>query len=1316
MDASWVSIRYRATQCLDLFQTLLGIETNVERSGDSSELRLNESRTEDQLARFEMWAGNIGVFAEGHASLDYRLKDNDDATKFMVEFLGTLWGFLRRAIEALGLENSMDVIPSSIPSQDSDSHTSSDAGKLSESSIVSSFQGTETESVLAAVPAEVPPFLQRIQGVERTIDRLYRLSLLIRQPSITGQNAKAEKFPITDDEGNNIDDEFAAYALEVTTHKFPDAPGYLRERLARGILVRRKRFLFRQSHQRKLSTRTVATVDTQQERRETSGSQFDNASTVRAFRVLVDAAAQDVDGTKKVLGPQVPSQTSASAMADNFPVEKVMVDEESKQSTIFTNPVTRTNPVLVPDAPKLAPGSKEFECPYCCIILPVSNAKASKWSPSEEELRRDIHRRDSVQFPRHDMDKIASDHIIKHLSIHLESLAVTALPWLDTVEDVQSERAQSEISDEDIEQDDGDSLASHGKRSISSLLSEEFTTELTWPDEDDTGDVASNDGSYEEEWGFVPLPDYFGHNRDPVLQTLLRRHYLDTPFPGSLPQQPGPTLPLYYVPRDQDKNFFARKHTIQAIEQSLCSVHTEEMPAATKPVSFPRCFAVYGPGGMGKTQIAQQLVTTHRSQFDAIMWVNAENSSKILQDFNGIAIQLGLVSKDSIDATDQSFTRDIVKRWLVRPLKRQDKSSKSRREMASWLLVFDGVEDGEILNEFWPYDGPGSILVTTRTPYSWTTCLELKPFSIEEATEYLKRITGRRDMSEEEEAAAVKIARRLGGLPLALAQMGAIVCQRSVSFREFLRSYEGRDGQQEFLQWNIDKVRPQLSNYEHNVASVWAFDSLGRGAKLLLSILSRLDSDKIPEHLFEDSVATGDPLDLRELKQDYKTARNELLTRSLITRNKRDRALFIHRLVQDVITVRMGSSELRTTFFNAVRLVSGKWPFEKFRWRHSVKRWSLCEELLPHVESLKETYPEITPSIDSFEDYEFAELLIDAGWYRHERGKSTEAGLFNNMAQSICESMKLRLLQYPEHVDDGLVSISKLNSSLSEISHNRGCIALEINEPQEALKYHKHFNNTMVQECAREATRDDMRLAISWNELGNSYMLCRNWSKGENCFLRSIEEMKRLDDFVPTMVSLPVANLGLAYWLQGNHREALATLENGLRERQATFGLDDRVSFITGRFLHALGNVKASLGDQDAGFEYHRRTLIHYRSTLGNHHHRTADVFVKVAEHNIRLRQNELALALLEHAIGAYSNAHHFAPEQIRASYKRVQALRALRREDEANLELSKCFRLYNVLYTNLIRNVGVREEDRKAVETDLSDADVDELIAFWSK
>ena len=125
---------------------------------------------------------------------------------------------------------------------------------------------------------------------------------------------------------------------------------------------------------------------------------------------------------------------------------------------------------------------------------------------------------------------------------------------------------------------------------------------------------------------------------------------------------------------------------------------------------------------------------------------------------------------------------------------------------------------------------------------------------------------------------------------------------------------------------------------------------------------------------------------------------------------------------------------------------------------------------------------------------------------------------------------------------------------------------------------------------------------------------------------------------------------------------------------------------------------------------------MHYKVTLGNRHHRTADVFVKVADHNLSLKQYEMALALLDYALEAYSNSNHYLPEKMRASLKRSTALRGLARDDEADAELSKCFRSYTAFFDELVRNKEATELDRKTTESGLMDKDIVRWIAFWSR
>lgn len=60
---------------------------NVLASSSSSPGSLSPPAFEDQLARFRIWAANVGAFAEAHGSLDYRLRESPKIKKMMQQLL-----------------------------------------------------------------------------------------------------------------------------------------------------------------------------------------------------------------------------------------------------------------------------------------------------------------------------------------------------------------------------------------------------------------------------------------------------------------------------------------------------------------------------------------------------------------------------------------------------------------------------------------------------------------------------------------------------------------------------------------------------------------------------------------------------------------------------------------------------------------------------------------------------------------------------------------------------------------------------------------------------------------------------------------------------------------------------------------------------------------------------------------------------------------------------------------------------------------------------------------------------------------------------
>ncbi|KAL1638136.1 hypothetical protein SLS58_008973 [Diplodia intermedia] len=231
------TIASRAKAAADSFRLLADIGPAY-----GNPLKSESTDVDDQLARFNIWTCNIGVFASGHASLDYRLRDSPEAKTLMIQLLEGLHRFLKRG--KLSEHDRRYSLESSVEETPSDTYQSS-----SQSSYVSSNQSVPESADEADV---LTPSEERLHGIEQTIDRLYRLSVVIRRPSIANQNVKAANFPIKDEEGNEYGDAFYNYALQLVTHRCQSADQVLRERLARSITLRRKRFLYRQKHQEKL--------------------------------------------------------------------------------------------------------------------------------------------------------------------------------------------------------------------------------------------------------------------------------------------------------------------------------------------------------------------------------------------------------------------------------------------------------------------------------------------------------------------------------------------------------------------------------------------------------------------------------------------------------------------------------------------------------------------------------------------------------------------------------------------------------------------------------------------------------------------------------------------------------------------------------------------------------------------------------------------------------------------------------------------------------------------------------------------------------
>lgn len=109
----------------------------------------------------------------------------------------------------------------------------------------------------------------------------------------------------------------------------------------------------------------------------------------------------------------------------------------------------------------------------------------------------------------------------------------------------------------------------------------------------------------------------------------------------------------HYIPFTESSRFWGRKDILTCIDDILFADPSDRSL---------RSFALYGMGGVGKTQIALRYANASREKFDGVFWISAENLVTIAQSLREITKTLGLIKPDT--ETDDNAVLLAVKNWL----------------------------------------------------------------------------------------------------------------------------------------------------------------------------------------------------------------------------------------------------------------------------------------------------------------------------------------------------------------------------------------------------------------------------------------------------------------------------------------------------------------------------------------------------------------------------------------------------------------------------------------------------------------------------
>jgi tetratricopeptide (TPR) repeat protein len=366
----------------------------------------------------------------------------------------------------------------------------------------------------------------------------------------------------------------------------------------------------------------------------------------------------------------------------------------------------------------------------------------------------------------------------------------------------------------------------------------------------------------------------------------------------------------------RNPNFTGRTALLNALEQGLSA----GAPTAVLPVTL------HGMGGIGKTQIAVEYVCRQMHDYDVVWWIQASNAVQIRAGLTELAHALGLPgaaeSSTAIPAVLEALRRG-------RPYRR-------------WLLVFDSAESPETVRPFFPPNGPGQVLITSRNPdwISMASPLEVTTFEREESIELLERRGPEIDAGDADQLADV-----LGDLPLALEQAAAWRAETGMPVAEYLRLFDEKVAE------ILDTSAPL--DYQVSAAAAWnvSFDELrtrSPAAHQVLQVCAYFSPEPISRQLFTASrgVSIAPELDMALRDPMYLSrAIRDINRYGLAKIDHRNNTLQLHRLVQLVLRNRMQPERQRQMRHGAHLLLANRDPNDAV----SSQNWQRYRDILPHA-------------------------------------------------------------------------------------------------------------------------------------------------------------------------------------------------------------------------------------------------------------------------------------------------------------------------------------------------------------------------------
>jgi tetratricopeptide (TPR) repeat protein len=378
----------------------------------------------------------------------------------------------------------------------------------------------------------------------------------------------------------------------------------------------------------------------------------------------------------------------------------------------------------------------------------------------------------------------------------------------------------------------------------------------------------------------------------------------------------------------RNKNFTGREAIFSQLRRSAAHRVT-----AVVPQEDPLPQALQGLGGVGKTAVAVEYAHRFRTEYDVVWWIPADQLPLVRASLAALAARLGLESASSSGIEGAaSAALDALRRG---------------QPYGRWLLIFDNADQPEDFPDLIP-QGPGDVLITSRNPRwdSRAETVQMNVFSRTESVDFLRKRAPVNITNNE----ASMLADKLGDLPLALDQAGAMLAETGMPVDEYLGLID------EQIVKIMDEGKP--AEYQTSVTAAWSVSVAKVRQQLpeaqdLLRCCAFFGPEPIPRDVFRRATQATDTR-VSDLMQDsilFARAIRELGRFALVTIGRR--TITVHRLVQALLRGELSPEEQSDYRHDVHKILTAAAPPGPA----DDRQWPRYRELLPHVTSEATEFP-----------------------------------------------------------------------------------------------------------------------------------------------------------------------------------------------------------------------------------------------------------------------------------------------------------------------------------------------------------------------